>query len=160
MTKLFFMFLCFSIFALQSFAQSKETRKFASLTTLECEGLKSLSYGFRNEINDSKNSKGYVIVYEGRKETPVYKNGSFEKYQYLLPLRGELNQQIRLIRGMFNFMEIPQGKIKILNGGFREKFTIEFWINPNGAKSPKPTPTLKQMKYRRGKLYRFVYFNC
>ncbi len=45
----------------------------------------------------------------------------------------------------------PSEKIVFIEAGFREKLTIEFWLVPLGAEPPKPNPTLKKMKYQKGK---------
>ena len=160
-SKFLIVFLFFFAFASFAPAQTKKARKLFDLSTFDCEELKIRSYDFAYEINKASRSKGYVIVYEGKDQKSVYdKNGKFEKYKYIFPLRGQLNQRIQGIRGMLNFIKAPLEQIKIVNGGLREKFAIEYWIVPNGGKSPRPMPTLNTMKYRKGKIHKFIYLDC
>ena len=51
------------------------------------------------------------------------------------------------------FVKQDLGRIVWVNGGYRENLTTEFWIVPNNADAPKPTPTVKEkeIKFKRGK---------
>jgi hypothetical protein len=48
-------------------------------------------------------------------------------------------QQLKSINKEIDFVGIDRAKIKIIDGGFRETYTVEFWIVPEGAENPKPT---------------------
>jgi hypothetical protein len=45
---------------------------------------------------------------------------------------------------------VPQERIVIVNGGYRDEPVIELWLVPKGAAAPTPTPTYFPKK--RGKL--------
>ncbi len=37
---------------------------------------------------------------------------------------------------------IPSNRIRVMTGGYRKHATIELWLVPSGAETPKKTPTL------------------
>jgi hypothetical protein len=47
-------------------------------------------------------------------------------------------QQLKSINREVDFVGLDRAKIKIIDGGFRETYTVEFWIVPEGAENPKP----------------------
>ena len=55
---------------------------------------------------------------------------------------------------------MPQEKFVFVESGFLEDFKVELWNVPDGATPPKPTPTLKRMKYRKGKPVGFCLGGC
>jgi hypothetical protein len=54
---------------------------------------------------------------------------------------------------------VPQN-FEFVVAGFRENFTVEFWIVPNGVTPPEPSPTLTKMKYRKGIPAKFCLGCC
>jgi hypothetical protein len=87
-----------------------------------------------NELQHVPNGVGYIVIYGGK----VNKVGEIEAH-----LRG-LNQA-------FNFKRIDKGRIKIIQGGFREKLMLDFWVVPPDACPPIPTPAIEieKVKFRR-----------
>jgi hypothetical protein len=49
-------------------------------------------------------------------------------------------------------------RVRVVDGGFRERVTVELWLVKLGGQFPKPKPTVlaKNVKYRRTK----VQFRC
>lgn len=161
MTKLLLCFLCFSAFAVSSFAQTIEAQKIEELTEFDCEALKLRSFNLVTAMEKTPYSKGYLIVYEGNDEKVLFDKNGNKTSKQILPRFGELNYRIKAIRSMLKFLDAPFEKIKIINGGLRKNFMAEFWFVPNGAEQPKPMPTLKKMKYRKGKPpKKFTYWDC
>jgi hypothetical protein len=153
--------LCLFAFALSSFAQTNEPRKIEELTEFDCEALKIRTFNLVTEIEKTPYSMGYLIVYEGNDEIDVFDKGGNKSTKQILPRFGELNYRIKAIRAMVKFMNGSFEKIKIINGGFRKNFAVDFWFVPKGAEQPKPTPTLKKMKYRKGNPpKKFSYWDC
>ena len=67
----------------------------------------------------------YVIAYAGRTN-----------------IRGYASNSLRRIRTQFAANGIGQNRVGGLDGGFREEVSYEFWIVPEGAEPPRPTPTV------------------
>ncbi|HQU84444.1 MAG TPA: hypothetical protein PKY59_15005, partial [Pyrinomonadaceae bacterium] len=59
-----------------------------------------------------------------------------------------------------NVKKLSLENFSFIEAGFRENSTIVFWNVPKGAEPPKPTPTLKKMKYRKGKAKGFCLYCC
>jgi PEGA domain len=79
------------------------------------------------ELQNDPTTRGYVIAYGGRM-SPI---GQVEKLMsrardYLVTQRG-----------------IDASRIVVVNGGFREEDSVELWLVPSGAASPRPTPTVQ-----------------
>lgn len=99
---------------------------------------------WRNALNNTPQNRGFVIVYGG-------KNGK----------RGEVEAHIRGIKQAFRLKGIDDKRVVIIKGGFREKVVLEFWVVPQGAGSPKLTPTVNSKQVRlRGVSKRIISYDC
>ena len=96
--------------------------------------------GFIQTLQLKPQSTGYIVVYGGR----VNKYGEYD---------------IRLGRVTdytFGTKNQNRNRIKIVHGGFREKFEFEFWISPIKNAFPSLSPTVAPEKVRfRGKMKPF-----
>ena len=130
-------------------AQAKEAYKFQELVAGagSCEiALRDLDY-FALELQKNPTAQGYIIFYGGK----TY--DFYEKPKSRLPRRNEAEFRARIAEGRLKWLGVDSSRYVIVNGGFREKFTFEFWIVPAGAQVPKPTPTVqaKEIRFREGK---------
>lgn len=148
-TSLFPLVFCISVF-------SQEAKQFDEFGDLYCDDyLARMDYP-RNEVKNNPSSTMYVLVYEGKER----KNDKLT-----LPAFGQARARIHSMKELIkrfwtNGEEVPVGRFKFVHAGFRENFTVEFWLIPKGATPPKPTPTLTKMKYRRGKATGFCLGCC
>jgi len=71
------------------------------------------------------NDRLYVIGYAGRSSERLYTNTALRRFR---------DQILKL--------GLPAQKLGTYDGGFREQPTFELWIVPDGAESPRPTPTI------------------
>jgi hypothetical protein len=124
---------------------AQESRKIDKFGDLSCDDITLRIGDFFEEVKNLENSKGYVVIYNGKLDYRA-KN---KIYNY--PHQNEVKAEIENIKTRIKFYYFDENRIVLIDGGFRENFTIEFWLVPNGATPPKPTPTLKKMKYRKGK---------
>ena len=79
------------------------------------------------ELQNDPTTRAYVIAYGGRM-SPL---GQVEKLMsrardYLVTQRG-----------------IDASRLVVVNGGFREEDSVELWLVPSGAPTPRPTPTVQ-----------------
>lgn len=143
---------CFFFFAISAFAQ--EARKIDEFGNESCDNFRNLLDIFFAELKDSKDAKGYIFVYEGKLLVPLYN----KENRTIYPQRGEAEAEIKLIRQHILFRDFDKSRIVLINGGIRERYTVELWIVPNNSTPPKSAPTLKKMKYRKGKAKDRCYY--
>ena len=142
---LFGLLILFSLVVTVS-AQTVEAIKVDEKKAMTCDYLQGyLDNFFAQIMNNSETAKGYIIVYEGK--VPSYKKDN----KTINPPRGYAKSWIQTVKNDMKFRVIDNKKIIFINGGFRNDFTVEFWIVPIGATPPKASPTLEKIKYRKGK---------
>jgi hypothetical protein len=71
-------------------------------------------------------AQAYVIIYGG-------KNGT----------HNEVKARMARVNSYVRFLRISPKDISIIDGGFREKLSIEFWLYEKGENPPIPTPTVE-----------------
>jgi hypothetical protein len=129
------------------FAQAQENPKpllIDSFTYSNSEDASARIDNFRNELNNSPQSVGYIIVYGGK-----------------IGKRGEVEAHIRGIKQAFKLKGIDERGVSIIKGGFREKLTVEFWLVSAGSDSPQPIPTVDAKKVRvKGVSKKIIPYEC
>jgi len=115
-----------------------ESRKVDEISMFNWEDLMARLDFYAIELQKAPASSGYIIVYDGR-----------------LSRRGEAQAWTTCIK---NYLVERRGmdasRIKVMNGGYREKITVEMWLALPADSPPKATPTIKpkDVKYRKGSL--------
>ena len=151
MMKILFGFVFFILSFANILAQTKEARKIDELVDYFCDDMLARLDVFASQTLNEPNAKGFLIIYEGKYSVSVYNKYGNGKRQLVLPKFGEANVRGQIMRRhLINFRNLSKEKFLFVSGGFREHHTVELWVVPNGANSPKPTPTLENMKYRKG----------
>jgi hypothetical protein len=69
----------------------------------------------------------YVIAYAGRNSE-----------------RGFTQSWVKKIKDGLSAAGVAESKVYAMDGGFREQPVFDFWIVPNGAEPPRPSPTIKR----------------
>ncbi len=137
--------IVFCLLTLTVFSQIKEARKFDEFGELPCDELHSRLSNLANGLEKESISFAFIILYEGKHHVL-----DLRKEKYVLPRFGEDLARTRTMQRLLDFMKFNESKFIFTSGGFREKYWVEFWIIPKGAKLPKATPTLERMNYRKG----------
>ena len=153
-TKLRFIVLYFFVFASTAFAQ-QEASKFDEMGQLPCDAAKARLDNFAIQLQIDPTATGYIIFYGGKTYHHFVYNRKTKQYMgvELLPRRGEAKARIdQWIEYLTDSRGIDRRRLEVIDGGYREEPTIEFWLVPPGAKPPTPTPTLteKEIKFRKG----------
>jgi hypothetical protein len=155
-TKLQFIFLCFFVFTATAFAQQEAT-KFDEMRQLPCDAAKARLDNFAIQLQSNPTVTGYIIFYGGKSYHHLIYNKKTKQYMgvQLLPRRGEAKARIDQWKSyLADSRGVDRRRFVVIDGGYREEPTIEYWIAPSGAKPPRPTPTLteKEIKFRKGRL--------
>ncbi|HEY2847176.1 MAG TPA: hypothetical protein VGI80_05110 [Pyrinomonadaceae bacterium] len=80
----------------------------------------------------------YIILYEGR-------DG------FGLPPFGQITARIESMKKRLRMEGANLSHFIFVAGGIRKVATVESWIVPPGAESPKPSPTERQIRHRLSK---------
>jgi hypothetical protein len=81
---------------------------------------------FAIQIQNVEKSRGYIIVYAGRKAS-----------------YGEAQTRANRARDyLINVRELDPERVKAVDGGHQEDFTVELYIMPAGVEAPTPDPTV------------------
>ena len=93
---------------------------------------------FAITLQNEPGSKGYLLVYVGKKDLLAWTGGILEKAAgYLVNSRG-----------------IDASRLKVVNAGYREERTTELWVVPDGAPPPESTNTV-EVRHDRTKAYQW-----
>lgn len=123
-------------------------QRFDEFGDVSCKREKDHLDRFWTQLTYQPGARGLVVFYGG---------GS---YRGRLPRRGESEERARRIKEyLVTKHGSDNGRIVMMNGGFREKWIAELWIVPPGAVPPKLSPTLdpKDIKFREGKVKKGEY---
>lgn len=124
-----------------------DSRKIDSFGAIDCEDEMARLDNFAIELQNAPDAQGYIFVYGGRRDTKrdeVQIRGSRMK-RYLVENRG-----------------VSAHRVRLLNGGYRENFTVELWLVPRDDSAPTATPTVKKrdVRFKRGRMDRYREPGC
>jgi hypothetical protein len=138
-------FLTGTVFCFKALAQDKPTASLVdSFAYSNSEDASSRIDNWRNELDRSPQNAGLIIVYGGKTSK-----------------RGEIEAHLRGIKKAFALKRIDHQRSPAINGGYREKLTVEFWVIPPGAETPEPTPTVEAKKVRfKGVSRKSIPYEC
>jgi hypothetical protein len=150
--------------ALYAQGQARKIDEMGQIRNAEiCSRLDSLAF----QLQANPDDRAYIIFYGGRKYLQFFYDRKKQDIvsKEVPAKRGEA--QLRLLKWddyLTFFRKIEKSRFEIINGGYREKFTVEFWLVPKGAKPPIPTPTLteKDIKFGKGRPKNVIFSqpNC
>ena len=104
--------------------------------------------GFAEALRKEQRSSGYLIAYSEYRFDDV---GEPERLvrRATIDLPGTalkyLNQVKRILVKNLN---VSSSRVRLVDGGYRDSRTIEFWIVPRGAYAPVPTPNMDPKRRR------------
>ncbi|HZH35541.1 MAG TPA: hypothetical protein VEX64_11920 [Pyrinomonadaceae bacterium] len=136
-TKILLFVSIFFAFASPAFAQTGEARKIDEVEGICCEDLRTRFDQFLYKIQENRELIGYIVFYGG-------KSHLFCDGQRRLPKRGELSELIYAVENHIKFRGQNPTRFVWINGGYKEDWTLEFWVVPGSAEPPKPAPTVEK----------------
>jgi len=116
-------------------AEAREFLEYSGDETL-CETEMAHLDSYAIEVQNRPKATAYIIVYGGQHGTAWH----------------EMRQRrARIRRYLVKNRDLEPRRVHVVNGGFREKVTVELWLVASGEKLPEPTPTVssKYVKYKR-----------
>jgi hypothetical protein len=123
------------------FVNSSE--KFDEVGDIGCESEMAHLDNFAIQLQNDLAAKGVIIFYGGK------------TFRGTLPKRGlAAARAARLKPYLVDRRGIPAAQVIVIDGGYREKWTAEFWVVPSGATMPAPSPTVPagKIRFRKGKV--------
>ena len=132
--------------------QAKEARKIKEFGDEGCEYFYTYLRDGVIESYQNPSSKVVVIVYEGAHRNSYATSTGKLEFRIESPRKGEAEARIRMMRWKMEDAKYPPDLFHFQLGGFRERYSVEIWIVPAGAIPPKPTPTLREMTFRKGRI--------
>jgi hypothetical protein len=124
-------------------SQNIPAEKIDEYPAYNCEDEMAVLDSYAPKIQVLPESKAYVIVYGGQRRR-----------------RGEIRMRIsRIAHYLTTNRKIPATRIIIVDGGYRQKLTIELWSIGPAASAPRPTPSLRpnEVRFKRGKIQKWEY---
>lgn len=158
---IFIIIISFS-FSLTLLAQ-QEARKIDSMGQLTCEEIKMNLDLLAIEMQNNPNDKAFIIFYGGRTSLRGKYNEKTRAYE-IKKVKAKRNEAVVRLRNWDEYLirkGIDKSRFEIINGGYREDFTVEFWLSPKESKPPQPTPTLteKDIKFGKGKSKAYFFIS-
>lgn len=120
-----------------------------------CNDEKAHLDNFAVTLQNQPGSQGYIVFYGGRRQSYPYCNRPLR-----LQRRGEAGARAaRLKPYLVNSRGIDAARVIVIDGGYRESWTAELWIVPQGGSPPIPSPTVQpeDIKYRKGRIPKRFY---
>jgi len=134
-------------------AQTKEAQLIDEFGNLPCDDLISRSSMFGHVLKEDPHATAYVVFYEGKHAVSLYdmKTNS-TSLQLLDPRVNEgRHKASAVILDLTKWRKFPKKRFVLIDGGFRENFTVQLWIVRRGGDIPKLAPTLDRKDIRIGK---------
>ena len=158
--KVKFFIILILLAAVRLSAQTVSPIKVHEFEVFDCEELKLRTHNLLAEISKNPGSKGYIIGYDGEYRRFGRKSRSGLNYTYAPPRTNELKSRLDLIKKQLVFLSVSPRNFVFIYGGVRKHLTIEYFVVPKEALSPKPTPTLKRIKHARGLVPQLTLGDC
>lgn len=108
------------------------SRKFDEFTGPNWESAMAHLDNFAVNLQNEPTALGVLIVYGGQRRRPLEaKAWSSCLKDYLLKRRG-----------------LDSGRVRFLQGGYRDQLAVELWMVPAGQQTPAATPTIKSSQVK------------
>lgn len=145
---------CF-IFCANAFGQ--EAEKIVEFENIPCDQYLAEMDNAVIYSQNNPTAQIYILIYEGKEFTY---NKRKKKSEFVNSAKGTAEAKIGSIKKYYSIRKYPTDRIVFVKAGFREETTVEIWLVPEGVEPPKPSPTLKEIKYRKGKAIGFCTDCC
>jgi hypothetical protein len=147
---------CCLVFLLTISVFSQTAAKIDEIPKLPCGGMMLHMDNYHQELKEKPQNKLYVIYYEEKNHQISVYNPKTKKEEIHLenPRFGNaLNRAKEIPLYLKTMYKVPNSRIVLIDGGFRDEFTLEIWSVPEGAEIPKATPTVerKEVKFSEKK---------
>lgn len=142
------------------YAQMEAPRKTDEFARYTCDELMMRADNLEAELAKTPDVRAYIIAYEGKYQTYKDDRNGKSRLTYILPRVGEVQARIAVIKRIFLLRHYSLKPLTFIIGGFREHHSFEFWVTAPGGKAPPLSPTLRKMKFRKGKAPKIAFLGC
>jgi hypothetical protein len=156
MRKLCVMLIVSLVFVGRASHAVSPTQIFDSFGDLCCDAEKAHLDNFAIALERQPLSKGYIIFYGGRRQHYPYCHSPAPWLQR----RGEPEARAARLKPYLVYSRgLNPRQVVVINGGYRESWTAELWIVPNGAGPPNASPTVQpgEIRFRKGIIKKRAY---
>jgi hypothetical protein len=156
MRKLCVMLIVSLVFVGRASHAVSPTQIFDSFGDLCCDAEKAHLDNFAIALERQPLSKGYIIFYGGRRQHYPYCHSPAQRLQR----RGEPEARAARLKPYLVYSRgLNPRQVVVINGGYRESWTAELWIVPNGAGPPNASPTVQpgEIRFRKGIIKKRAY---
>ncbi|HEY8561712.1 MAG TPA: hypothetical protein VIL74_15155 [Pyrinomonadaceae bacterium] len=155
MKKSIFGFLLSIIFAFTVSAQKPEARKIDEFGDHPCSLVLNAVPAYYVAMGEIPGSTLFIIYYEGKHFKENVWNKKLKSYEskWVYPRRGDALNRAKEVGLVAKDNKFSVENLVYVNGGYREKFTLEIWLVPPGAAQPEPASTLTEtdVTFEKGK---------
>jgi hypothetical protein len=126
---------------------AQQPQKLLELEELNCEcELAGLDY-IANQLMTEQSSIGYIVIYGGRQNITTDE----------IRVRGA-----RMKRYLTENLGISKERLVVIEGGYRERLSIEFWLGSRDTGRPTITPTVdaRDVIFLKGRALRWEEPGC
>ena len=129
------------------FGAPEEARKLLEMGAANCESEMAFLDLLAQNLSEQPDLRAYVLIYGGRKDTKRDE----------VQIRGA-----RMQRYVVETRGIATARVEVIDGGYRERFTVELWLVPKETESAVASPMVKlqQVRFKKGKMERFREPGC
>jgi len=146
--------------ALMTFSQSTAPSVIDEFGSVNCEDYLARMDSVIIQAANNPNAKVFVLVYEGKIRRYIYDRQGRSRTEVVYSEFGLAKAKIRSMKKYLSVRGYGSRNFVFVRAGFREDFTVEIWLVPDGADKPVPRPTFTKIRYRKGKPSGFCLGCC
>jgi hypothetical protein len=138
-----------------------QSQKVAEYEDICCDEEKQRLESFALELQKNPDASAYLMFYGGRSYSSCWYD--YPRHRPRLPYKGEAEARSTMAKPYLVHLGVEPERFVVVNGGYRQSWTMELWIVPYGAAEPAPAPQfrLDEIKFRkRGARDRALEHRC
>lgn len=143
-------FLLVIVLAPLCLAQTQDVTKIDDVANTQCDDFLGRTLVYATKLKADPASEALIMIYDGKTVKGLYDGipSSFETGRHIYPSINLHRKLISTISERLQLLGIPKSRIVFINGGRREKLSVELWMVRAGSQRPPKQPNIRRMRYR------------